>query len=69
MKSSHMTFFGTGCLVPDIGNIYLVWNANCMGYCVCINPIFYDVFAYKLTIRKQDWTRYHGPPLYQIYIT
>ena len=24
---------GIGCPVPDIGNIYLVWNDWCMGYC------------------------------------
>ena len=68
MKSSYITFLGTGFLVPDIDNIYLVWNDNCMGHCVCIYPPSYDVSAYTLTIQKPDWTSYHGPPLCQIYI-
>ena len=69
-ESSYVTFLGTGCLVPDIGNIYLVWKDHCMGYCVCIYPPAYDVSAYKITIRKPDWTSYNGPHLYQfIYLT
>ena len=30
-----LPFLGTGCPVPDVGNIYLIWNDWYMGYCSC----------------------------------
>ena len=63
-----LPFLGTGCPVPDVANNYLIWNAECMGYCFYSCPPAYDVSAQGLSFWKTDWTSCHGPHLYHIYI-
>ena len=44
---------GIGCPVPDIGNVYLVLNNLCIGYCCCIYPPSKDVSIPGFFFEKQ----------------
>ena len=63
-----LPFLGTSCPIPDVANIYLIWNALCMSYCLYNCPLPWDVSTHEPSFWKADWTSYHGPPLYHIYI-
>ena len=48
-----LPFPSTGCTVPDVANIYLTCNVQCMGYCFYNFPPPKDVSAHKLSLQKQ----------------
>ena len=47
MACDGLSFLGICCPVPDVGNIYLVWNEQCMRYRYCIHPTAQDVSVQK----------------------
>ena len=67
MAYGGLPFPGTGYPIPDVSNIFLIWNIECMGYCFCTCPLPRDVSLNGLSFWKTDWMSYHGP-LYHIYI-
>ena len=69
MAYDGLSFPGMGCHATDTGNVYLIWNYECILYCFCICPSSYDVSVHGHSCWKTNWTNYRGPFFfYQIYI-
>ena len=47
-----LPFLDIGCPVPDIGNVYLVWNDLCVGHCFCSYSLSWNVYVHGLSLRK-----------------
>ena len=62
-----MSFPDTGCTVPNVGFIYLVWNYRCMGHCLCTYPPLW-VFLSTDYLRKKRIGQVTSDLLYMIFI-